>query len=124
MLALSSALPQRRRLCIGVHLPSLGHKHHAAVSHDILKTLQQGNTPLLGQLLECSSMLWGIVCTLPAVVTHHSCEVCLCRERASKMYARASYITAVGFVELPYIVAQTIVFVPVAYFMVGEPCHC
>ena len=40
------------------------------------------------------------------------------------MYARASYITAVGFVELPYIVAQTIVFVPVAYFMVGEPHHC
>ena len=40
------------------------------------------------------------------------------------MYARASYITAVGFVELPYIVAQTIVFVPVAYFMVGKPHHC
>jgi hypothetical protein len=37
------------------------------------------------------------------------------------MYARASYITAVGFVELPYIIAQTLVFVPVAYFMIGEP---
>ena len=36
------------------------------------------------------------------------------------MYARASYITAVGIVELPYIIAQTIVFVPIAYFMIGE----
>ena len=40
------------------------------------------------------------------------------------MYARASYITAVGFVELPYIVAQTIVFVPVSYFMIGELHRC
>ena len=40
------------------------------------------------------------------------------------MYARASYITAVGFVELPYIIAQTIVFVPVVYFMVGKHYHC
>ena len=39
------------------------------------------------------------------------------------MYARASYITAVGLVELPYIIAQTLVFVPVAYFMIGEPSH-
>ncbi len=36
------------------------------------------------------------------------------------MYARASYITAVGVVELPYLVAQTLVFVPISYFMIGE----
>ncbi len=42
------------------------------------------------------------------------------RERAAKMYARASYITAVGVVELPYLVAQTLVFVPISYFMIGE----
>ena len=36
------------------------------------------------------------------------------------MYARASYITAVGVVELPYLIAQTIVFVPISYFMIGE----
>jgi len=36
------------------------------------------------------------------------------------MYARASYITAVGIVELPYLIAQTIVFVPISYFMIGE----
>ena len=48
------------------------------------------------------------------------------RERAAKMYARASYITAVGVVELPYLVAQTLVFVPISYFMIGEladRCH-
>ena len=44
-----------------------------------------------------------------------------CRERAAKMYARASYITAVGVVELPYLIAQTIVFVPISYFMIGKP---
>lgn len=43
-----------------------------------------------------------------------------CRERAAKMYARASYITAVGIVELPYIIAQTIIFVPISYFMISE----
>lgn len=42
------------------------------------------------------------------------------RERAAKMYARASYITAVGIVELPYIAAQTIVFVPISYIMIGK----
>ena len=36
------------------------------------------------------------------------------------MYARASYITAVGIVELPYIAAQTIVFVPISYIMIGK----
>ena len=36
------------------------------------------------------------------------------------MYARASYITAVGVVELPYLIAQTIVFVPISYFMIGK----
>ena len=46
------------------------------------------------------------------------------RERAAKMYARASYITAVGIVELPYLVAQTLVFVPVSYFMIGERPGC
>lgn len=39
------------------------------------------------------------------------------------MYARASYITAVGVVELPYLIAQTLVFVPISYFMIGaRPC--
>ena len=36
------------------------------------------------------------------------------------MYARASYITAVGVVELPYLIAQTLVFVPISYFMIGK----
>ena len=46
--------------------------------------------------------------------------LCMDRERAAKMYARASYITAVGVVELPYLVAQTLVFVPISYFMIGK----
>lgn len=43
-----------------------------------------------------------------------------CRERAALMYAHLPYISAVAFVELPYLLAQVLVFVPISYFMIGE----
>lgn len=43
-----------------------------------------------------------------------------CRERAALMYAHLPYISAVAFVELPYLLAQVVVFVPIAYFMIGR----
>ena len=42
------------------------------------------------------------------------------RERAALMYAHLPYISAVAFVELPYLLAQVLVFVPISYFMIGE----
>lgn len=36
------------------------------------------------------------------------------------MYAHLPYISAVAFVELPYLLAQVLVFVPISYFMIGE----
>lgn len=44
-----------------------------------------------------------------------------CRERASSMYGTVPYVLALGWVEVPYILAQTALFVPVAYFMVQLP---
>ncbi|CAL8463057.1 g2591 [Coccomyxa elongata] len=41
------------------------------------------------------------------------------RERAALMYAHLPYISAVAFVELPYLLAQVLVFVPISYFMIG-----
>lgn len=35
------------------------------------------------------------------------------------MYANLPYISAVAFVELPYLFAQVLVFVPISYFMIG-----
>lgn len=43
----------------------------------------------------------------------------ICRERAALMYANLPYISAVAFVELPYLLAQVIVFVPICYFLIG-----
>lgn len=43
-----------------------------------------------------------------------------CRERAASMYDLQPYITAVGFVELPYLLAQALVFVPISYFLIGK----
>ncbi|BDA47962.1 ABC transporter G family member 36 [Coccomyxa sp. Obi] len=41
------------------------------------------------------------------------------RERAALMYAHLPYISSVAFVELPYLLAQVLVFVPISYFMIG-----
>ncbi|GMI88964.1 ATP-binding cassette G31, PLEIOTROPIC DRUG RESISTANCE 3, pleiotropic drug resistance 3 [Hibiscus trionum] len=41
------------------------------------------------------------------------------RERAARMYAPTSYAAAQGLVELPYIVAQTILFGIITYFMIN-----
>ncbi|KAK9907686.1 hypothetical protein WJX75_008105 [Coccomyxa subellipsoidea] len=41
------------------------------------------------------------------------------RERAALMYANLPYISSVAFVELPYLFAQVVVFVPICYFMIG-----
>jgi hypothetical protein len=35
------------------------------------------------------------------------------------MYGTLPYVTAAGLVEMPYILAQTTVFVPIVYFMIG-----
>ena len=35
------------------------------------------------------------------------------------MYANLPYISSVAFVELPYLFAQVVVFVPICYFMIG-----
>lgn len=43
----------------------------------------------------------------------------MCRERAALMYANLPYISSVAFVELPYLFAQVVVFVPICYFMIG-----
>jgi hypothetical protein len=35
------------------------------------------------------------------------------------MYGLQPYISAVGVVELPYLLAQAVVFVPISYFLIG-----
>ena len=48
------------------------------------------------------------------------------RERASSMYAVLPVAIATGLVELPYLVLQSLIFSPIAYFMVrcwrGQKC--
>lgn len=44
---------------------------------------------------------------------------CLCRERAANMYSVVPYSIASSFVELPYLVVQTLVFSPIVFFLVG-----
>jgi ABC-2 type transporter len=42
-----------------------------------------------------------------------------CRERSASMYAVLPYAIATGVVEIPYLLAQTLLFAPVVYFMEG-----
>ena len=65
-----------------------------------------------------------------------SCSFGPRRERAASMYAVQPYATAVALVELPYLLAQVLVFIPIFYFLIGElalssyhslrmqPLHC
>lgn len=41
------------------------------------------------------------------------------RERAASMYAVLPFGIATGVVELPYLIAQALIFVPISYFMIG-----
>lgn len=41
------------------------------------------------------------------------------RERAASMYAVLPFGIATGVVELPYLITQALIFVPIAYFMIG-----
>jgi hypothetical protein len=43
----------------------------------------------------------------------------LCRERASSMYAVLPFGIATGLVEVPYLLLQSALFVPIMYFAVG-----
>ena len=81
-----------------------------------LEGIPKGHHPFSGGSSFSASPGPSNLCTSAAVwlTAHVRCSPC--RERAAKMYARASYIT-------PYIIAQTLVFVPVVYFMVGKHYH-
>lgn len=41
------------------------------------------------------------------------------RERAASMYAVLPFGIATGVVEVPYLLAQALIFVPISYFMIG-----
>ena len=55
-------------------------------------------------------------------IPHMACvvHVCVSRERAASMYAVQPYTTAVAVVELPYLLAQAIMFMPIVYFLIGK----
>eukprot|EP00884_Botryococcus_braunii_P019076 jgi/Botrbrau1/5852/Bobra.0366s0033.1 len=60
--------------------------------------------------------MFNLVTVMPVVASE---RLVLYRERAASMYGTFPYVMALGWVEVPYILAQTALFVPVAYFMVG-----
>ena len=47
-----------------------------------------------------------------------SCGPVVCRERAAGMYAVIPYATAMGATEIPWALAQTLLFSCIAYFMI------
>lgn len=58
-------------------------------------------------------------CSARSCIIHHVEEAeMLCRERAASMYSALPFALAAGSVEIPYILAQALVYSPIVFFLV------
>lgn len=82
-----------------------------------------GNGALVQSICLQTSTPWlAIPCTRLVPCTRgRGLQACVLvdRERAASMYAVQPYTTAVAFVEMPYLLAQAIMFMPIVYFLIG-----
>lgn len=63
-----------------------------------------------------SAGMTNLIGGLPAFLSERQV---MYRERAASMYAVLPFGIATGVVELPYLLTQALIFVPISYFMVG-----